>query len=151
MVFVLGFHAENVLAKVPELKSHCAFNETPEKGQFSSLQAGLRPLFARDWECCYVLPVDVPVPQKSVWEKLKTEFHTNLDAVVPSIKNQGGHPVLLSRKLCTRILSLDPNTENARLDLMLRDSNKVKHAAVDDERVLENRNTALDYKKREPS
>lgn len=145
VVFVLGFHREQILEQVPALRAHYVVNEHPENGQFSSIQAGLLPLYSRDWAGAFVLPVDVPAPAPKVWEFLVSQLKPEVAAVIPTYKGRGGHPVLLSRDLCSKILDADPMT--SRLDDILHKTKGVLRVEVDDERIVKNLNFSEDYSK----
>lgn len=118
-------------------------NEHPEKGQFSSIQAGLLPLYSRDWAGAFVLPVDVPVPKPEVWESLVAALKPGVSAVIPTYQGRGGHPVLLSRDLCSKILECDP--AHSRLDVLLRQSENVVRIEVADSQIVKNMNQLADY------
>ncbi len=108
-----------------------AVNPVPERGQFSSLQVGLRALAEAPTTSlrtevaatgvsagCFVLPVDVPCPEPAVWHAL-AEGIGAADAAVPRFDGRGGHPVLLSRAFGARLSGLVPEADDARLDRQL--------------------------------
>ena len=63
----------------------------------------------------FVLHVDMPVFEKSVYEAL---WDTTDDAVAPTHEGRRGHPVLLTPKALAEVSRLDPATD--RLDAWLR-------------------------------
>lgn len=108
-------------------------NPDPERGPFSSLQAGLAGLRAP----CFVGPVDVPVT--SLLGRLEAALGT-WEAVQPSCEGRGGHPILLGPALASRLEALDPREPEARLDLQLRRARTLR-LEVDEGRILLNLNT----------
>jgi CTP:molybdopterin cytidylyltransferase MocA len=75
----------------------------PEEGRTGSIQCGIKEL---ESERCLIVPVDRPGFSNKTIEKLINSEETSC----PSKNGKGGHPVILSRKDCERILSSDPST-----------------------------------------
>lgn len=143
-VIVLGFRHDDYFAAMPWLsKANVVINAHPERGQFSSLQAGLKKAQGRD---VFVLPIDVPVCDTEVFKKLEEALKRGAQACVPTWQDRGGHPVLLSRALVEK-LSTYPQA--ARLDEELKKlpSQEVVRVAVEDARVCMNINTTDDWKR----
>ena len=80
-VIVLGYHQEQYFERIPWLRGareeasvqsglavSVVVNKTPELGQFSSLQCALPFLLEGDWSGAFILPVDVPGPQREVYK-----------------------------------------------------------------------------------
>lgn len=98
---VLGFHREAYEESLPWLKAAvhrpvreeglevtAVVNPDPERGPFSSLQCAASVIV---WKpAVFVLPLDVPCPEKEVWEKLTEIFRPPLSAVIPRYQNRGG-------------------------------------------------------------
>ena len=144
-IVVLGFYANEYLEKIPSLSSiKTVVNETPEKGPFSSLQTGVRELLGwSPFPGAFVLPVDVPCPQKKVWQSL-AEKSGGFSACLPVWRNQGGHPVLLGTSFLKPLLQCSPDD---RLDARLKQlpSSQVARIAVEDETITRNINTVADW------
>jgi molybdopterin-guanine dinucleotide biosynthesis protein A len=100
IVIVLGFNAEDYLHEltINPLQIHTAINLKPENGPFSSLQEGLRSLSNKGQTSMgvFVLPIDVPCPEKGVWETLKESGQFPVNACYPVFGDKGGHPVWIA-------------------------------------------------------
>lgn len=109
-------------------------NSEPDRGPFSSLQAGLAGLEGPT----FLGPLDCPIAP--VLATLHQALLPGLEAVVPTFGGKGGHPVCLSAGLIVRLLSLEPGGQGSRLDVQLR-SARVQRLEVTDPRVALNLNT----------
>lgn len=109
-------------------------NSEPDRGPFSSLQAGLGGLPGP----AFLGPLDCPVAP--LLESLHQALLPGLEAVVPTFEGRGGHPVHLSTGMIARLLSLDPGGPDSRLDVQLR-SARVRRLEIADPRVTLNLNT----------
>lgn len=151
IIVVLGHHRE---AYERVLKGHLntqgvetVINPDPDRGPFSSLQAGLEVL-GTEAQAAWVLPVDVPCPSRAVWESLEQEASVrSTDATVPVHLGRGGHPVRLSTEFSRRLLGVSPVAAEARLDHQIHQlpSGQVARVEVSDSKVLANLNTADDF------
>jgi CTP:molybdopterin cytidylyltransferase MocA len=110
LLIVLGYHEEKY-RNVIGYKYATIINPDPERGQFSSIQTGLAAL--SDREAVFILPIDEPCPDASVWKALEKNLPER-GVAIPQINEKGGHPALVSASLIPEILSLDP--ERDRLD-----------------------------------
>lgn len=133
-VVVLGFHAAREIEKLSGV-TH-VINPRPEDGPFSSIQTGLSALPDGP---VFILPIDVPVPSKEVWEKLGEVENA---ACVPEFQGRRGHPVFLDNNLAKKIRAL-PAT--SRLDHVLRDEAGVSIANILDPAILLNLNSQEDF------
>ena len=114
-------------------------NSNPESGRFHSLKLGVEKMNTMDF--CFIQNVDNPfVTEEMITVILKNKFVGGY--VSPSFKGEGGHPVLLSRKILDKIRELPDGDLN--LSLLLK-SFKRKKVEVKDERILWNINTQDDY------
>ena len=80
----------------------------PERGQFSSLQIGLRELLDRGCNAAMITPVDCPPLGSASLERLHHAFLGALTAgfwaVAPENDGKHGHPLLVSRELIDAFL-----------------------------------------------
>src|SRR5215831_16170828 len=89
--------------------AHGAFlvtNPQPERGQFSSIQVGLRAVLNRGRDAAFLTPVDRPPVLPGTVKTLRSTFLTSdpeIWAVVPEISQGGstlhGHPILVGREM----------------------------------------------------
>jgi CTP:molybdopterin cytidylyltransferase MocA len=122
VVVVTGKNAENLVHVIETCGGSMARNPVPERGQFSSLQVGLRAALACGCNAAMITPVDCPPLCAITLELLVNQFKKavprGLWAVAPQGDSRRGHPLLASHELIEAFLSA-PVTGNAR---------EVKHA-----------------------
>lgn len=119
-------------------------NPDPGRGPFSSLQILIKE---NSEGAAFVSPVDVPLKastllaMKAAWYKLE-----KIDTLIPSHKGHRGHPVVLSAQLQSRILKMQAEEKDSRLDIVLRNLSEPQKQIleVDDSFVTLNMNTAED-------
>ena len=74
-------------------------NPAPERGQFSSLQVGLREVLARGFDAAMITLVDCPPLSKASMEKLSVAFEQALAngrwGVAPEHDGKRGHPLIV--------------------------------------------------------
>jgi molybdenum cofactor cytidylyltransferase len=121
-------------------------NPAPERGQFSSLQTGLREVLDRGRDAAMITLVDRPPPQQTTLANLVTAFagrEHGLWAVVPEYSGKHGHPILIGIEMIEAFLKA-PATANAR-DLEHRNQGRVLYIPVDDSLVTVNVETPEQY------
>jgi CTP:molybdopterin cytidylyltransferase MocA len=88
-------------------------NPSPDEGQLSSLQLGLRAaaVFDPNSEAALVLPVDVPLVSAATVRALAERWRESRAPVVRPVSRDGrhGHPVIFSAALFGILLCADPS------------------------------------------
>lgn len=155
----LGFDKELYFDAIPWLKDaikepqtyhgkkvRVVINQTPEFGLLSTLQAVLRGIdnFSTPNDVL-ILPIDVPLLKASEVEKIISEEN---EVVIPNYRQKNGHPVKLAVGFWKSLLGLDPQDQNARLDVQIKKltSTAVSIINVDDENCIQNLNTPESWK-----
>ena len=122
-------------------------NPAPERGQFGSLQTGLRDVLNRGRDGAMITLVDRPPPTVATLQTLLTAFETALSAgkwaVVPEYGGKHGHPVLAGREMIEAFLRA-PAASNAR-DIEHQHQDHIQYIPVDDPFVVSNVDTPLEY------
>ncbi len=122
-------------------------NPEPERGQFSSLQAGLQEVLNRGRDAALITLVDRPPVQRSTIAKLEEAFDRAVPqsqwAAVPEYQGQHGHPFLAGRELIEAFLKA-PSSSSAR-EVMHAHQDKIIYVAVDDPLVIANVDTPEQY------
>ncbi len=121
-------------------------NPDPSRGQFSSLQIGLRDVLNRGRDSAIITLVDRPPALAETVRVLRDAFEsapTSIWAVIPDISGKHGHPYVVGREMIEKFLH-EPVTSNAR-EVEHRYQNHVQYVAVDDPFVALNINTPEDY------
>ena len=122
-----------LFSEMEKLGEKVVINTNPESGRTGSIQCGIKEL---ESERCLIVPVDRPGFSNATIEKLINLEKTSC----PSKNGKGGHPVILSKEDCEKILSSNPSTP-------LRDIINPAKIEVDDEFLHLNIDFPKDLKK----
>ena len=151
LVLVVAGHNADALQTVAD--AHGAFliaNPDPDRGQFSSLQVGLREVLNRGRDAALVSPVDRPPVLPFTVQSLRHAFlasDTNIWAAVPELSPAGsgvhGHPILLGREMMEQFLRA-PVTAVAR-DIQHQHQQHILYVTVTDVRIAANIDTPDDF------
>jgi CTP:molybdopterin cytidylyltransferase MocA len=138
IIVVTGFFHDEILSL---LDSEVAVkrNPFPERGMFSSLQAGLERAAGKGF--VLIQPVDCPFPDGETIDILKKESEGRF-IVIPLFNAKGGHPVLIPESFFSELLSLQPDF---RLDHWLSAQGEVRRVEVNCPSVVMNLNTDEDF------
>jgi molybdenum cofactor cytidylyltransferase len=122
-------------------------NPDPARGQFSSLQTGLREVMNRGRDAAMITLVDRPPVSAETIQTLETEFEQALKrgmwAVVPEYQGKHGHPILAGREMIEAFLRA-PATASAR-EIEHAHQDKIAYVPVNDAFVATNVDTPDEY------
>lgn len=125
---VIVVAGRNLEALIPLALAHGAAivqNIAPERGQFSSLQLGLREVTERGFDAAMITLVDSPPLSAASMQKLLAAFKAALArghwGVAPEQNGKRGHPLFAGRALIDAFVAA-PITSNAR---------EIKHQHLD--------------------
>ena len=143
ILLVLGPRHEETFRKPTLPTLQILRNPQPEYGPFSSLQCALGVVQGDFWLC----PVDTPLPESEVLEKLDSMRGQATLAQVPTVEGRGGHPVWISGRWIQKLKAFWPDD---RLDkqLHLLGPNEIQRVAVESAEVLANLNSPEAFSKR---
>ena len=147
--FVVVVAGKNEASLAPVVYSNGATivaNPDPTRGQFSSLQVGLREVLNRGRDAAVITLVDRPPVSRATIGILRTAFEAappNVWAVVPEFSGQHGHPFLAGRELIEAFLQA-PATASAR-DIEHRYQEHIQYVPVSDPFVAANIDTPEEY------
>ena len=147
--FILVVAGQNESTLAPIAYSNGAsvvVNPDPSRGQFSSLQVGLREVLSRGRDAAIITLVDRPPASAATVAALRQAFEEapqNIWAMVPEYSGKHGHPFIAGRDLIERFLR-EPVNGNAR-DVEHRFQEHVQYLVVDDPNIALNINTPEDY------
>ena len=147
--FVVIVAGNNEATVAPVAYAHGAFvvvNPDPSRGQFSSLQVGLREVLNRGRDAAIITLVDRPPAAMTTVQTLREAFEMaqqKIWAVVPEYGQKHGHPYVAGREMIERFLR-EPTTGNAR-DVEHRYLDHIQYLPVSDPFVALNINTPEDY------
>lgn len=121
-------------------------NPDPARGQFSSLQVGLREVLNRGRDAAIITLIDRPPASTATVQALRDAFEAapqDIWAVVPEFSGKHGHPFIAGREMIERFLR-EPVSGNAR-DVEHRHQEHICYLPVTEPAVALNINTPEDY------
>lgn len=147
-VFVVAGHNQANLAPIAaDCGATLVHNPAPERGQFSSMQAGLQAALHAGYDNAMITPVDCPPLSAHSLEHLRDAFEQararGVWAVAPEHNGRRGHPLFAGHELITAFLSA-PVTGNAR-EVKHAHANRFKYVAVHDPLLAADLNTPEEY------
>ena len=149
VLVVAGRNADALQTVVDAHGAFLVINPDPDRGQFSSLQVGLREVLNRGRDAALVSPVDRPPVLPSTVHSLRTAFlasDTNIWAAVPELAPANsavhGHPTLLGREMMEQFLRA-PATAVAR-DIQHQHQQHILYVTIADPRIAANIDTPDD-------
>ena len=147
IVVVAGKNAESLASVVAASDASMVVNPEPERGQFSSMQVGLREVLARGCDAAMITLVDSPPLSKASMVKLLAAFEQALAkgawGVAPEHNGRRGHPLLVNRALIDAFLAA-PVTSNAR-EVKRAHAGMIEAVPVPDSSVSMDVNTPDEY------
>jgi len=139
----------------PIAYAHGAFvtvNRQPERGQFSSLQVGVREVLNRGRDAAVIALIDHPPALPATVRNLRDAFldsGPSVWAAVPEFRRGEqlvhGHPVVVGREMIEAFLRA-PSDATAR-DVEHHYQEHIQYLPVDDARVATNIDTPEDYER----
>jgi len=146
VIVVAGQNEAALTSVVYSTGASIIVNPDPNRGQFSSLQVGLREILNRGRDTAIITLVDRPPASAATVQKLREAFEAAPDSVwglIPEHSGKHGHPFIAGRDLIERFLR-EPVTGNAR-EVEHRYQEHIQYLAVEDPNVALNINTPEDY------
>jgi CTP:molybdopterin cytidylyltransferase MocA len=148
IVLVLGHNATEFSEKLPDLKpARVITNKNYEKGQFSSIQCGLRSL-AETVDGVLMSLIDQPHIQRKTYQQVIQQAHLRQNhIIIPTYSLHGGHPIYLPKQLFKPILT---EKVSSNLRNVLREHTKqIFRIEVEDSGVLRDTDYPEDLKRNE--
>jgi molybdenum cofactor cytidylyltransferase len=153
VIVVVGRNEATLQRVVYASNASAVRNPAPERGQFSSLQVGLREVMNRGRDAAMVTLVDRPPANAATLEKLRAEFEamsaSGKWAVIPEYDGKHGHPILIGREMIELFLKAPPTT--VARDIEHQHQAHIAYVPVDDPYVALNLDTPQDYAALAPS
>lgn len=147
VLVVVGKNESNVLPTIYACGADSVLNPDPDRGQFSSLQLGLREVLNRGRDAAMLTLVDRPPVTVGTIETLRAHFETAAErwkwAVVPEYHGKHGHPIAIGREMLEAFLRA-PATSNAR-EVEHAHQQYIEYLPIDDPLIAANINTPEDY------
>jgi molybdenum cofactor cytidylyltransferase len=146
VVVVVGKNEATLAPIVYASGASLVANPDPDRGQFSSLQAGLQDVLNHGRDAAIVTLVDRPPVRSATLKVLRAAFDAagpNTWAVIPEFAGKHGHPYLVGREMIEAFLRA-PATSIAR-DVEHHFQEHTQYVGVDDPLVALNINTPEEY------
>lgn len=147
VLVVAGINAESLAPIAEATGATIVRNPAPERGQFSSMQTGLRAAVDRGCEAAMITPVDSPPLSVQSLQRLCDAFEQaqarGAWAVAPERDGRHGHPLLASRALIEAFLNA-PVTSDAR-EVSSEHADKFEYVALPDVSVARDMNSPEEY------
>ena len=141
---VLGAEAQTIKKSVDLSGTNIVVNKEYQKGQLSSLIAGIEDV-PEETKAILVCLVDSPFITQEVVNKTIRKFkETNSPIIVPVFNKQRGHPTLFSRSLFNELANA-PEEQGAR-HVIYSNEEKILELETCESGILIGINTPEDYK-----
>ena len=148
VVVVAGAHIDAVRAAMPRHEPRARVVEHPgwERGQLSSLIAGLDAIDTPLLEAALVTLVDVPLVHASTVAAVIAAWRrTRAPITRPAHGSRHGHPVIFDRSVFADLRAAEPNTGAKAVFAIHRD--RIVNVEVNDPGAFEDIDTPEDYEK----
>jgi molybdenum cofactor cytidylyltransferase len=146
VLVVAGKNKTNLAAVVYANGASLVQNPEPDRGQFSSLRAGLQEVLSHGRDAAMVTLVDRPPVNAATLKTLCSAFtaaESEVWAVVPEYNGKHGHPFLVAREMIEAFLKA-PASATAR-DVEHQNLQHIEYVVVDDPLVTLNIDTPQGY------
>jgi molybdenum cofactor cytidylyltransferase len=146
VVVVAGKNQKTLAPVIYSQGASLAVNPDPDRGQFSSLQVGIREVLDRGRDAAMITLVDRPPVDRNTLNLLHDAFESSDQptwAVVPEFSGKHGHPYLIGREMMEAFLRV-PTTSTAR-EVEHANQPHIKYVKVDNPFVALNINTPEEY------
>ncbi len=135
VVVVLGWQADKIRKVLADLPCRLVLNVNYEKGQSSSVKAGLREV-GNSAQAILVLPGDVAkIDSRSINLVIEEHYRSSSPIIISAHNGRLGHPILLSRGLFTEIEQIDEETHGLKA-VVKRHGSEIRLVECGSESVL---------------
>jgi molybdenum cofactor cytidylyltransferase len=147
VIVVAGKNADHLAPTIYANGASLVVNPEPERGQFSSLQIGLREVLNQGRDAALLTLVDRPPVSLATIEKLCDAFASATSrwkwAVIPQYAGKHGHPIVVAREMIEAFLRAQA-TATAR-DIQHQHQEHIEYIEVDEPLLTVNVNTPEEY------
>jgi molybdenum cofactor cytidylyltransferase len=145
VIVVLGFEATRVREQLADLPCRFVINDEYERGQSSSVKAGLEQV-SDATRAILVLPGDVARVEPGSIDAVVDEYLLHKGKIlIAAHRGKPGHPILLERELFDEIRQIDEQTFGLKA-LVKRHESDVRLIETGSENVLRDVDTPEDLK-----
>lgn len=145
VIVVIGYEAAKVRGVLADLPCQIVVNKAYEKGQSSSVKAGLAEV-GEATRAILVLPGDMAkIDPRSINVVIEEYNRRESPIIIAAHKGKPAHPILLSRKLFKEIEQIDEETFGLKA-VVKRHEDEIRLVEAGSDRVLRDVDTPEDLK-----
>ena len=138
LIIVLGYQKEIIEKLIDKNnKIKFVFNKDFENGMASSIKAGLNHL-SEDTEAFFICLGDMPMVNKDIFNLL-IKSKNNREIIVPTYKNKQGNPILFSKSMKKKIMTIEGDIGAKKILELNKD--KILNIETNDQNIIKNFNT----------
>jgi len=138
LIIVLGYQKEIIEKLIDKNnKIKFVFNKDFENGMASSIKAGLNHL-SEDTEAFFICLGDMPMVNKDIFNLL-IKSKNNREIIVPTYKNKQGNPILFSKSMKKKIMTIEGDAGAKKVIELNKD--KTLNIETNDQSITKNFNT----------
>ena len=138
LIIVLGYQKEIIEKLIDKNnKIKFVFNKDFENGMASSIKAGLNHL-SEDTEAFFICLGDMPMVNKDIFNLL-IKSKNNREIIVPTYKNKQGNPILFSKSMKKKIMTIEGDVGAKKVLELNKD--KTLNIETNDQSITKNFNT----------
>ena len=138
LIIVLGYQKEIIEKLIDKNeKIKFVFNKDFESGMASSIKAGLNHL-SEDTEAFFICLGDMPMVNKDIFNLL-IKSKNNREIIVPTYKNKQGNPILFSKSMKKKIMTIEGDAGAKKVLELNKD--KTLNIETNDQSITKNFNT----------
>lgn len=149
VLVVGGKNSDSIAPVVYSAAASLVTNPHPERGQFSSLQIGVREVLNRGRDAAILTLVDRPPCSPDTVRALVTAFREVYEegkwAVVPEFEGKHGHPIVIGREMIEAFLKAPAGSTARDVEHSLQPH--IHYRAVTDAWVVANVDTPEEYQR----
>ena len=138
LIIVLG-HQKEIIEKLIDKneKIKFVFNKDFESGMDTSIKTGLNHL-SEETEAFFICLGDMPMVNKDIFNLL-IKSKNNREIIVPTYKNKQGNPILFSKSMKKKIMTIEGNVGAKKILELNKD--KILNIETNDQSITKNFNT----------
>ena len=138
LIIVLG-HQREIIEKLIDKneKIKFVFNQDFESGIATSIKTGLNHL-SEETEAFFICLGDMPMVNKDIFNLLIKSKNTR-EIIVPTYKNKQGNPILFSKSMKKKIMTIEGNVGAKKILELNKD--KILNIETNDQSITKNFNT----------
>ena len=138
LIIVLGYQKEIIKKLIDKNeKIKFVFNKDFESGMATSIKTGLNHL-SEETESFFICLGDMPMVNKDIFNLL-IKSKNNREIIVPTYKNKQGNPILFSKSMKKKIMTIEGDAGAKKVIELNKD--KILNIETNDQSITQNFNT----------